>query len=71
LDRFCRALIGHYIEGHAERIGEVFHPVLRMDGAAIELENSPNSTRCGVWVEEDGTPVIEDRELVPSAPARE
>jgi ectoine hydroxylase-related dioxygenase (phytanoyl-CoA dioxygenase family) len=70
-DRFRRALIGHYIDGDAQRVGAVYHPVLRMDGTAVAIGNSPNSTRCGVWVEEDGTPVIEEREMAIPAPARE
>jgi ectoine hydroxylase-related dioxygenase (phytanoyl-CoA dioxygenase family) len=70
-DRFRRALIGHYVEGHAQKIGAVYHPVLRMNGTVVPIGNSPNSTRCGVWVEEDGTPVIEEREIVVTGPARE
>src|SRR5205814_276026 len=30
-DRFRRSLIGHYIEGEAERVGQWYHPVLRLD----------------------------------------
>ena len=58
-DRFRRSLIGHYIEGDAQQVGRWYSPVLRMDGTTVELEDSPGSTQCGVWVERDGTPVIE------------
>jgi len=58
-DRFRRALIGHYIVGEAQRIGAFYQPVLRMDGSVVQLENSPNSTECGVWVDREGHKVIE------------
>lgn len=59
-DRFRRALIGHYIEGDSEMVGEFYQPALRFDGTALEnLAKSQESTTCGVWVERDGTPVIE------------
>ena len=60
-DRFRRALIGHYIVGEAERVGQWYHPVLRMDGTPVELGVSPGATECGVWVEHDGRPVVEMR----------
>lgn len=58
-DRFRRALIGHYIDGAAEQVGEYYHPALRMDGTLIELNDSPGGGACGVWVEKNGAPVIE------------
>lgn len=58
-NRFRRSLIGHYIEGDAQQVGRWYHPALRMDGSVVALEESPGSTQCGVWVERDGTPVIE------------
>jgi ectoine hydroxylase-related dioxygenase (phytanoyl-CoA dioxygenase family) len=58
-DRFRRSLIGHYIEGDAQQVGRWYHPALRMDGSPVELEESSGSTQCGVWVERDGSPVIE------------
>ncbi len=58
-DRFRRSLIGHYIEGDAQQVGQWYHPALRMDGSLVTLEDSPGSTQCGVWVERDGEPVIE------------
>lgn len=58
-DRFRRSLIGHYIEGDAAQVASFYHPVLRMDGSPVEIATSPDGTQCGVWVEKDGTPVIE------------
>lgn len=59
-DRFRRTLIGHYIEGQAEQVGQWYHPVLRMDGSTVNLGFSPNSSQCGVWVDgPDGAPAIE------------
>jgi len=60
-DRFRRALIGHYIVGEAERVGQWYRPVLRMDGTPVEMGISPGATECGVWVEQDGRPVVEMR----------
>jgi phytanoyl-CoA hydroxylase len=58
-DRFRRALIGHYVEGTAEKLGQWYRPLYRMDGAIVEIEENPGGGPCGVWVEADGTPVIE------------
>ena len=58
-DRFRRALIGHYIEGAAEQVAEFYHPALRMDGTPLELARSSGGGACGVWVERDGTYVVE------------
>ena len=59
-DRFRRALIGHYIEGSSHQVGEYYHPALTMDGTPVEeLNKSQDASACGVWVERDGTPVIE------------
>jgi ectoine hydroxylase-related dioxygenase (phytanoyl-CoA dioxygenase family) len=58
-DRFRRALIGHYIDGAAEQVGEYYHPALRMDGTPVELEVSPGGGACGVWVEREGKMVME------------
>jgi ectoine hydroxylase-related dioxygenase (phytanoyl-CoA dioxygenase family) len=57
--RFRRSLIGHYAVGSAEKIGEFYHPVLRMDGSVAGLGYSEGSTSCGVWVDQDGQAVIE------------
>ena len=60
-DRFRRALIAHYIEGDAQKVGEYYQPCLRMDGTPLELEVSQGGGACGVWVDVKGTPVIEMR----------
>ena len=59
VDRFRRSLIGHYIQGDAEQVARFYHPALRFDGSLVELESSPDGGACGVWVERDGSPVIE------------
>jgi phytanoyl-CoA hydroxylase len=61
-DRFRRSLIGHYIVGNAEKVSEFYHPALRMDGTPVELENSERGGPCGVWVDQNGVPMVEFRE---------
>jgi ectoine hydroxylase-related dioxygenase (phytanoyl-CoA dioxygenase family) len=61
--RFRRALIGHYIEGDTKEVYRWYHPVLRMDGSEVTLEQSEVGSQCGVWVDQE-----QDFELVPSAP---
>jgi len=69
-DRFRRSLIGHYIVGEAEKVAEYFHPVFRMDGSQVELGVSEKGSACGVWVERDGSPVVEMIEqAAPQLPA--
>jgi len=58
-DRFRRSLIGHYIVGEAEKVSQYYHPVMRMDGSPVELGVSEQGSTCGVWVEENGEPVVE------------
>lgn len=58
-DRFRRSLIGHYIEGDSQKVAQWYFPVLRMDGTPIEIDQSEQGSQCGVWVTEDGQPVIE------------
>jgi phytanoyl-CoA hydroxylase len=58
-DRFRRALIGHYIAGEASQVAEFYHPALRMDGSVIDLEVGQAGSACGIWVDENGKPVIE------------
>lgn len=62
-DRFRRSLIGHYIVGEAEQVAKYYHPVLRMDGTPVELGVSEGGSECGVWTDEDGTPVVQMRAL--------
>jgi phytanoyl-CoA hydroxylase len=58
-DRFRRSLIGHYVEGNAEQVSTYYSDALRMDGTPIHIEGGSLGGACGVWVEKDGTPVIE------------
>lgn len=58
-NRFRRALIGHYIVGWSKEVGEFYQPAYRMDGSLIELDNAAGATKCGTWVNVDGTPVVE------------
>jgi hypothetical protein len=58
-DRFRRSLIGHYIAGEAGEVAKYYHPVLRMDGSVVDLDISQDGGACGIWVDEDGNPVIE------------
>ena len=57
--RFRRSLIGHYIEGDSQTVARWYNPVLRMDGSTVKIETSDRGGQCGVWVSEDGGPVIE------------
>jgi hypothetical protein len=63
-DRFRRSLIGHYIVGEAEKVAKFYHPVLRMDGSQVELGISERGGPCGVWVEQDGAPVVEMKPVI-------
>ena len=58
-ERFRRSLIGHYIAGDARQVAQYYHPALRMDGSVVGLDVSEGGGACGVWVEQDGNPVIE------------
>jgi hypothetical protein len=68
-NRFRRALIGHYATGDAQKIAQFYQPLLRMDGTEVTMEVSPGGGPCGVWVERDGTPVVEMVEPVQQKPA--
>ena len=57
--RFRRAFIGHYIAGEAQEVAKFYHPVLRMNGAEVELDIGAGGDLCGRWVDVDGTPVVE------------
>jgi hypothetical protein len=57
--RFRRSLIGHYVAGDAREVWKWYHPALRMDGSEVTLDVSENGGTCGVWVDQDGAPVIE------------
>ena len=56
-DRFRRALIGHYIQGEAERVAQYYHPALRMDGTELTLEVAEGGGACGEWTETPDGPV--------------
>ena len=58
-DRFRRSLIGHYIVGDAQKVGEFYQPMLRMDGSTVEIEVSDGGAPCGIWREIDGSPSLE------------
>lgn len=58
-DRFRRSLIGHYIEAQAEKVAAWYKPVWRLDGSEVDLESSEWGGQCGVWVDKNGTPVVE------------
>lgn len=58
-NRFRRSLIGHYVAAEAEKVAEFYHPVLRMDGTEVVLEVNEGGGPCGLWVEQDGRPVVE------------
>ncbi len=52
-------MIAHYIEGDAQKVAQWYFPVLRMDGSPIEIDKSASGSQCGIWVDQDGKPVIE------------
>ena len=56
-DRFRRALIGHYIEGEAEKVAVYYHPVLRMDGSELPLDVAEGGGACGEWTDTPDGPV--------------
>jgi phytanoyl-CoA hydroxylase len=58
-ERFRRSLIGHYIAGDARQVAQYYHPALRMDGSVVGLGVSEGGGACGIWVDQDGEPVIE------------
>lgn len=67
-DRFRRSLIGHYVEGMTEKFNG---QALRMDGTPVQLDPSEGGGPCGVWVEVDGTPVVEMSGVAPMRPVYE
>ncbi|MEM7113815.1 MAG: phytanoyl-CoA dioxygenase family protein [Chloroflexota bacterium] len=65
-DRFRRAFIGHYIVGEAKQVYDWYHPVLRMDGTAVEFGTSEVGGTCGIWVDADGQPELELQVEIPN-----
>lgn len=59
--RFRRIIVGHYIEGEAEKVAHYYFPVYRFDGSVVGgLEENPwGGGPCGNLVDRDGTQVIE------------
>lgn len=59
--RFRRIIVGHYIEGEAEKVAQYYFPVYRFDGSIVEdLEANPGGGGpCGNLVDRDGDQVIE------------
>lgn len=58
-ERFRRSLIGHYVEGNAEQVSSFYSSSLRMDGTPIQIEGGSDGGVCGVWVDQNGTQVVE------------
>lgn len=60
-DRFRRIIVGHYIEGEAEKVAHYYFPVYRFDGSIVEglTDNPWGGGPCGVYVERDGKVVYE------------
>ena len=63
--RFRRALIGHYIDADARQVAKYYHPILRFDGASVDLDISEGGGECGIWVEEDGREVLQLTDSLP------
>ncbi len=58
--RFRRIIVGHYIEGVAEKVAEYYFPVYRFDGSIVEqMDASEYGGPCGILVEKDGEQLIE------------
>jgi len=59
--RFRRIIVGHYIEGEAEKVAHYYFPVYRFDGTTVDgLEENPwGGGPCGVLVDRDGKQVVE------------
>jgi hypothetical protein len=71
-DRFRRSLIGHYVAAEAEQVSKFYHPLLRMDGTAVDLGISERGGPCGRWVDEDGEVVeLFDPSVRPEGPEHE
>lgn len=70
-DRFRRALIGHYIVGNAEKVGEYYHPALHMNGSVVKLESNKTAGPCGVWVDRNGKREINVENVLAASEAHE
>ena len=55
-----------------EQVAKFYHPVLRMDGTAVDLGISERGGPCGRWVDEDGEVVeLFDPSVRPEGPEHE
>jgi ectoine hydroxylase-related dioxygenase (phytanoyl-CoA dioxygenase family) len=72
-DRFRRALIGHYIDGGAEKVGGFYHPIHRFDGSMVELGMNDTPGPCGIWrdLPGGGHEVVPREELAPASTLHE
>lgn len=59
VDRFRRALIGHYVEGDVSQVWKFYSPAHRFDGSLVEIGEAPEGGLCGTWVTKDGEQVVE------------
>ncbi len=59
--RFRRIIVGHYIEGGAEKVAHYYFPVYRFDRSTVDgiSENPWGGGPCGMLVDKDGKEVIE------------
>ncbi len=68
--RFRRSLIGHYVAGEAQKVGQFYQPVLRFDGTEATLETSGGGGPCGVWADNaNGARTVVLRDEAPPAVA--
>jgi hypothetical protein len=60
-NRFRTIIVGHYIEGEAEKVAHYYFPIYRFDGSTVDgVEANPfGGGPCGVLVDRDGRQVIE------------
>jgi ectoine hydroxylase-related dioxygenase (phytanoyl-CoA dioxygenase family) len=56
-DRFRRALIGHYIQGEAQKVAQYYHPALRMNGTELNLDIAEGGGACGEWTDTPNGPI--------------
>ncbi|MER3496120.1 MAG: phytanoyl-CoA dioxygenase [Armatimonadota bacterium] len=56
--RFRRALIGHYMLGDGQAIGEWYRPLYDIHGNEVEVAVNPGGSKCGVWVDAPSGPTV-------------
>lgn len=59
--RFRKIIVGHYIEGEAEKVAKYYFPVYRFDGTTVDelVENPWDGGPCGLLVDREGKQMIE------------